>query len=115
MATSIATAPRASRRSLGTFVFALIALMMMYVLFHNERFLIDRSNPVWNHYHPFRWWLLPHGLAGACALLLGPMQFSDRLRQRYMRLHRVVGRLYVGGVAVAGPLGLYIQYFQERS
>ena len=42
------------------------------------------------------------------------MQFSDRLRQRCRRLHRVVGRIYVAGVFVAAPLGLYIQYFEER-
>jgi uncharacterized membrane protein len=42
------------------------------------------------------------------------MQFSDRLRQRFTKLHRIVGRIYIGGVFVAGPLGFYIQFFQER-
>jgi uncharacterized membrane protein len=42
------------------------------------------------------------------------MQFSDRLRQRYAKLHRVVGRIYVFGALVAAPLGAYIQYFNER-
>ena len=51
----------------------------------------------------------------ACALLLGPMQFSDRLRQRFTKLHRVVGRIYVAGVFTAGPLGFYLQFFQERT
>jgi len=69
---------------------------------------------VWQHYQPFKWYLLPHGLMGACALLLGPMQFSDRLRQRYRKLHRVIGRFYIAGVFVGAPLGFYIQYFQER-
>jgi uncharacterized membrane protein len=76
---------------------------------------VHPQDPVWQHYHPFRWWLLPHALAGSCALLLGPMQFSDRLRQRFTKLHRVVGRFYVGGVLIVGPLGLYIQYFSERT
>ncbi len=95
-------------------VFAFIGLMVAYVLRHNESFLIHQTDPVWQHYQPFKWWLLPHGIAGACALLLGPMQFSDRLRRRFAKLHRVVGRIYVGGVFVAGPLGFYIQFFQER-
>jgi uncharacterized membrane protein len=95
-------------------VFAAIAVMMAYVLYHNERFLIEPTNPIWEHYEPFKWWLLPHGVAGACALLLAPMQFSERLRRRFTRLHRSVGRVYVGGVFVLAPLGLYIQYFQER-
>jgi uncharacterized membrane protein YozB (DUF420 family) len=89
--------------------------MVAYVLNHNETFLIHADDPVWRHYQPFKWWLLPHGIAGACALLLGPMQFSDRLRKRYAKLHRVVGRFYIAGVFVAGPLGFYIQFFQERS
>jgi uncharacterized membrane protein len=96
------------------FLFGFIGLMVAYVLGHNERFLIDAKHPVWQHYQPFKWWLLPHGLMGACALLLGPMQFSDRLRQRFTRLHRVVGRFYVAGVFIAAPLGFYIQHFEER-
>jgi uncharacterized membrane protein len=96
-------------------VFAFVGLMVAYVLNHNETFLIHSNDPVWQHYQPFQWWLLPHGIAGACALFLGPMQFSDRLRKKYAKLHRVVGRFYIGGVFVAGPLGFYIQFFQERS
>lgn len=95
-------------------IFAFVALMVAYVLRHNESFLINPEHPAWQHYQPFKWYLLPHGIAGACALLLGPMQFSDRLRKRFTKLHRVVGRIYVAGVFVAGPLGFYIQFFEER-
>lgn len=95
-------------------LFAFVGLMLAYVLRHNEHFLIDAKDPVWQHYQPFKWWLLPHGLAGACALLLGPMQFSDRLRQRYIKLHRVVGWSYIVGAFILAPLGAYIQYFEER-
>ena len=97
------------------FVFAFVGVMTAYVLYHNESFLIQPNNPVWKHYEPFKWWLLPHGLAGACALLLAPMQFSARLRQRYTRTHRVIGRIYVVGVFILAPLGFYIQYLQEGS
>src|ERR1700741_4591173 len=95
-------------------VFGFIGLMILYVLRHNESFLINHQDPVWQHYQPFKWYLLPHGLAGACALLLGPMQFSDRFRQRYLKLHRVVGYIYVAGALIAAPMGTYIQYFEER-
>jgi len=95
-------------------LFGLLATMLIYVLGHNERFLIDSADREWAHIETFKWWLLPHGIAGACALLLGPMQFSDRLRQRHLQFHRIVGRIYVAGVFIAGPLGFYIQYFEER-
>ena len=95
-------------------LFVAIALMLAYVIPHDESFVVNSKDPIWLHYQPFKWWLLPHGIAGACALLVGPMQFSDRLRRRFRQLHRVVGRIYVAGVFVAAPLGLYIQYFEER-
>jgi uncharacterized membrane protein len=105
---------RLSRPRPKYILFAFIGLMVAYVLGHNERFLINARDPEWPHIQSFKWWLLPHGFAGACALILGPMQFSDRLRQRFARLHRVVGRIYVAGVFIAAPLGAYIQYFEER-
>ncbi|HEV7220388.1 MAG: DUF2306 domain-containing protein [Terriglobales bacterium] len=114
MATTVAPLQRSFWMRPKYLLFAFTGVMLAYVLFHNESFLIHPNDPVWHHYQPFKWWLLPHGLAGACALLLGPMQFSDRLRQRFTKLHRIVGRIYVGGVFVAGPLGLYIQFFNER-
>src|ERR1035441_3244883 len=87
----------------------LFGLMVAYVLGHNESFLVNPNAPVWQHYQPFKWWLLPHGIAGACAFVLAPMQFSDRLRQRYAKLHRVSGRVYVAGAFIAGLMGVYIQ------
>jgi len=95
-------------------VFSAITLASLYVLYHNERFLIDSNHPAWQHYAPFKWWLLPHGIFGAIVLLLAPLQFSERLRQRYTKAHRVMGRLYVVGAIGLAPLGAYIQYYQER-
>ena len=95
------------------FAFAIIAVMTAYVLYHNERFLLDPSHPVWQHYESFKWWLLPHALAGACALLLAPMQFSDRLRKRFTKLHRITGRTYVASTLILAPIGAYIQYLEE--
>ena len=95
-------------------VFSMITLASLYVLYHNERFLVDSNHPAWQHYAPFKWWLLPHGIFGAIVLLFAPLQFSERLRQRYTKAHRVMGRLYVVGALALAPLGAYIQYYQER-
>ncbi len=95
-------------------VFSMIAVASTYVMYHNERFLADSSHPAWQHYAPFKWWLLPHAVFGAIVLLFAPFQFSDRVRQRFTRAHRVMGRMYVLGAFVLAPLGAYIQYYQER-
>ena len=96
-------------------VFSLITIASIYVLYHNERFIIDSSHPAWQRYEAFKWWLLPHAVFGAIVLLFAPLQFSDRLRKRFTKAHRVMGRLYVVGAFVLAPLGAYIQYYQERS
>lgn len=93
-------------------LFTFIAFMYVYVLWHNESFLINFVDPEWSHIALFKWILLPHGLAAACALLLGPFQFSERLRRRYTKLHRVMGRIYVAGCLVGAPIGIYIQNFE---
>jgi hypothetical protein len=95
-------------------VFFIIAIATVYVMNHNERFLVDSEHPAWKHYESFKWWLLPHGVFGAIVLLFAPFQFSDRLRQRFTKAHRVMGRLYVIGALGLAPLGAYIQYYQER-
>ena len=95
-------------------VFSFIAIATVYVMQHNERFLIDSNHPAWQHYAPFKWWILPHGIFGAIVLLFAPLQFSDRLRKRFTRAHRIMGRMYVAGAILLAPLGAYIQYYQER-
>lgn len=95
-------------------VFSMIAVATVYVLFHNERFVVQPENPAWQHFAPFKWVLLPHAVFGSIVLLFAPFQFSDRLRQRFTKAHRVMGRLYVLAAFVLAPTGAYIQYFQER-
>lgn len=53
-----------------------------------------------------------HIFASIAALALGPFQFSTRLRQQNAKLHRWLGRAYLGvGVLVGGLSGLYVSQF----
>ena len=97
-----------------TVLFALIAVMYVYVLITNESFLVDKSDPEWAHIAPFKVWLLPHGMAAAFALFLGPFQFSERLRRKYIMAHKTFGYLYITGCFIGAPLGIYIEWFEER-
>lgn len=90
-----------------------IAVMLAYVLYHDERFLIDPTDPNWPHYHEIGQWLLPHGVLGALALILSFMQFNATLRARHPLVHRVSGRLYVMLVAVVAPLGIWLGYLDR--
>jgi hypothetical protein len=110
--------PRAPKPLLSlnakTILFAAIAVMYVYVLWNVESFLFNKADPEWKHIAPFQWWLLPHGLAAAFALLLGPFQFSERLRRKYVMVHKTFGYLYIAGCYIGAPLGLYIQWVEEK-
>ncbi len=114
MSTATISPPRTAWLRVKYFLFAFLGILVAYVLVHDESFLFNARDPEWQHIETFRWYLLPHGIAGACALLLAPMQFSDRLRGKFTKLHRVVGRIYIGGVLIAAPMGAFIQHFEER-
>jgi hypothetical protein len=50
-----------------------------------------------------------HVFAGALALILGPLQFSRRLRVRHPAMHRWTGRGYLGlGILFGGLAGMYL-------
>lgn len=56
--------------------------------------------------------ILGHVFAASIALLIGPLQFWSRLRLRAPRVHRWLGRVYLGfGVGVGGLAGLYMAQF----
>jgi len=53
-----------------------------------------------------------HIFASSVAMLLGPLQFSTRIRSRYLDLHRWAGRIYLGvGVLIGGLSGLYMSFY----
>jgi uncharacterized membrane protein len=89
-------------------VLLILGAMTLFVLGNNERFIIDHADPQWTYYWPVRWWLVPHGLAGAVALFLGASQFSSRLRERHLALHRLAGRTYVTAVLIAAPTSIAV-------
>jgi len=83
-------------------------LMTVFVLFTRDRALLDRTSFLRQRYAVIPWLMLAHGIPGALALLLGVFQFSSRLRHRYLQLHRVMGRIYVGCVAISAPVAIAV-------
>ncbi|MBD0778127.1 DUF2306 domain-containing protein [Maribacter sp. ANRC-HE7] len=52
-----------------------------------------------------------HIVFGGVALLIGWIQFSEKIRNTYMRLHRSIGKLYVVSVLVSGVCAGYISLY----
>lgn len=66
-----------------------------------------KSDPTW------RFIFNLHISLGGLALFVGWPQFIKRLRNRYLRFHRNLGKLYVISVLLSGMAGIYIAYFAE--
>lgn len=56
----------------------------------------------------FTVFLLGHIAGAIVAALTGPLQFWGAFRKKYLRAHRILGKCYVVGVAIAGFCALVI-------
>ncbi len=81
-----------------------VGFVFKYVLFYYRHYDAASFDVYWHR----RGWLLLHISGGTLALLTGPFQFWMGLRQRYMNVHRWLGRVYLVGVAagIVGAVGL---------
>ena len=104
----VETLRRGARGDAPKWVFwAGVAALIVLSAWVDDRFVVNARDPEWGKLATWAF-LLPHAVAGVVALLLGPFQFSDRLRTRRPALHRLCGRIYVGACLFAGPTAAFI-------
>jgi uncharacterized membrane protein len=60
------------------------------------------------YFWPRRWWLVLHIASGIVALSVGLTQLWSGLTNRITRLHRTLGRVYVGTVILGSIAGFYL-------
>src|ERR1700751_6311738 len=109
MPTSTLMAPSSARARFKTVIWISLGLTALFVFITSEVLLIT-DYPMYHAYRlpviADRHLLIPHTLCGVIALLAGPLQFSSRFRQRHLKFHRVLGRIYVISVFVGAFTGI---------
>jgi uncharacterized membrane protein len=109
MATSTLPKPSAGRSRFKTVLWVSLGLTVLFVFITSEVLLVT-DYPMYHAYRlqviADRHLLIPHTLSGTIALLAGPLQFSTRFRERHLRFHRVLGRMYVLCVFVGSFTGI---------
>jgi uncharacterized membrane protein len=109
MPTTSLLAPRYSGSRFKTILWASLGLTVLFVFITSELLLVT-DYPMYHAYRlqviADRHLLIPHTLAGTLALLIGPINFSSRIRQRYLQLHRTLGRIYAISVFVGSFTGI---------
>jgi uncharacterized membrane protein len=89
--------------SLIIFVF-----LTLFVVYMKNAHVFDPSSEIAHHFAPVKWYLIVHAFFGGLAMLLGAFQISNRLRARYLPVHRMLGYVYITSVFISGPLGIPI-------
>ena len=82
-----------------------MAVATISVIFYSEIPLLHQTKER-VYLSTIPWLIIPHVLCGITALLIGPVQFSSRLRRHNPKFHRVFGRIYVSSVFIAAPLAV---------
>ena len=97
--------------ALAVVVLVAFGFVIKYVLHYYFNYNAGAFADFWPQ--PRRSGILLHISAGTVALLLGPWQFSRRLRQRHLQWHRVIGRSYLIAVLLAAT-GAFLLAFTTR-
>src|ERR1039457_3271243 len=109
MPTSTLIAPGSTRSRSKSVIWIALGLTVLFVFITSEVLLVT-DYPMYHAYRlqviADRQLLIPHTLAGVIALVAGPLQFSSRFRQRHLKFHRVLGRIYVICVFVGSFTGI---------
>jgi uncharacterized membrane protein len=82
--------------TLFVFITSEVLLVADYPMYHDYRLQVISDRHL----------LVPHVLAAFLALVIGPINFSTRIRQHHLQLHRVLGRIYVISVFVGAATGV---------
>lgn len=89
-------------------LWTLLGLAFVSVLVFTEYPIFSHANPHRAKLYNDRFLLVPHAVLALTAMLIGPFQFSTRFRQRHLRVHRILGRVYVGSILITAPLALML-------
>jgi uncharacterized membrane protein len=109
MASSALLTPSSERSRFKIVLWLSLGLTVLFVFITSEVFLVT-DYPMYHAYRlqviADRGLLIPHTLCGLIALLAGPLQFSSRFRQRHLKFHRILGRVYVISVFIGALSGI---------
>lgn len=103
------TAPAIRPRSQAKLMFFLFFFATtIFVAYLKDSRIFDPNSPIARHFAPAKWYLPIHAFFGILAMSVAAFQFSNRLRARYLRLHRTLGYVYVISVFISAPFAVVV-------
>lgn len=109
----VSAPPRGILKKVGWSIMSLLALLMFllalrYLIFDPEKVYFEPQKAV---YFAHTAGILTHIAGAMLATIIGPFQFLPQIiTNRYLKLHRWLGRTYLVGVLFGGLAGLYMAF-----
>lgn len=95
--------PRSQAKLIFFIVFFAVTAFVTYM---KNAQVFQPGSPIAQHFAPGMTFMLTHGIFAGVAMVMGAFQFSNRLRARYLKLHRAMGYVYVVCVMIGAPLAI---------
>lgn len=96
----------------SVFLFSITTLYFYYYQISDYNFLAKKQEVVFNYFWRTAFYI--HITGGMLALLLGPFQFIKKLRSKFPKWHRTMGKIYLAAILfLAGPSGLFMAFYAE--
>ena len=85
----------------------IILIFWLFLIVFAGRFIIKDALPyfgfnedVFGRWWEYKWSLIGHVSGGLMALIIGPIQFWKAFRNRYLKTHRLLGRIYLIAILI---------------
>lgn len=79
-----------------SFILLLMAIFLFTVAFKYFIF----TEEVYDRFWAIKWWVLGHVITGSLALIIGPFQFWKSFRNRNIKAHRILGKIYLSSIFI---------------
>ncbi|MFD2202670.1 DUF2306 domain-containing protein [Shivajiella indica] len=100
MAKNLTIVPDKPKAWFLLFAWAFLILFAGKFVIHDALPYFGFDEKVFGRFWTMKWPLIGHISGGLLALVLGPFQFWEGFRNKHLKLHRWMGRLYVAGILI---------------
>jgi len=76
-------------------------LLLLSIYFYGDNVIAYFNGYRNERFADYRFWFIAHILGATCSLFLGPIQFWKAIRTKYLKFHRLAGKIYIVGTLIA--------------
>lgn len=86
-----------------------ILIIAIFFIYENRRFYLFTPGAL-GKYIDVKWVIITHIFCGSVALLSGPLLLWEYFRNRFLKIHRLLGKIYVIAILISGLGALYLTF-----